>query len=149
MPAGSSPAGAGPAGFDPTVTSPPSDPATTRALRFDLATRRFVEDGTGGFVDVHPVDQKVALLLGTEQGSLPSTPTLGQRYRKRVNGIDPKKIPAVVLDETRVTLAPLIAAGDIVLLDVQTDASIRGRVVIAVTYRNLRSGTVNVFKAPI
>jgi hypothetical protein len=139
MPAGSYGAGFGGAGFDPIVVSDSTLGAPTRALRYDLATRRFVEDGTGGFVDVHPIDQKVAFLLGTEQGSLPSVPTLGQRYRARVNGIDPRLIPAVVLDETRLVLAPLLAAQDIELLDVQTDAaSFRGRVVIAVTYRNLR-----------
>jgi hypothetical protein len=149
MPAGSSGAGVGPAGYDAPVTSPASDITRTRALRYDLATRRFVEDGTGGFVDVDPIDQKVALLLGTEQGTVPSVPTLGQRYRKRVNGIDPKAIPNVVLDETRVVLAPLLAAGDIALLDVQTDASFRGRVLIAVTYRNLRSAVATTLKTLI
>jgi hypothetical protein len=149
MPAGSLGAGVGPAGYDPPVTSPASDPTRTRALRYDLATRTFVEDGTGGFVSIDPIDQKVALILGTEQGSVASVPTLGQRYRARVNGIDPKQIPAVVLDETRIVLAALISAGDIALLDVQTDAHVRGRVVIAVTYRNLRSATVNVAKIPI
>jgi hypothetical protein len=139
MPAGSYGAGSGGAGFDPLFVSDSTLGAPTRALRYDLATRRFVEDGAGGFVDIHPVDQKVALLLGTEQGSLPSVATMGQRYRARVNGIDPRLIPAVVLDETRVTLAALLTAQDIELLDVKTDAaSFRGRVVIAVTYRNLR-----------
>jgi len=138
MPAGSFGAGVGPAGADPSPVSAPTTARPTRALRYDLATRRFVEDGTGAFVDVHPVDQKVAFLLGTEQGSLPSTPTLGQRYRARVNGVDPKQIPAVVTDETRLALAALLAAGDIDLLDVQTDARVRGRVLIAVTYVNLR-----------
>ena len=148
MPTGSS-AGVGPAGFDAPVVSPASNTTRTRALRYDLATRTFVEDGTGGFVSTDPIDQKVALLLGTEQGTVPSVPTLAQRYRKRVNGVDPKQIPAIVLDETRIVLAPLIAAGDIQLLDVQTDASFRTRVLIAVTYRNLRSGNANVFKIPI
>jgi hypothetical protein len=138
MPAGSYGAGVGPAGYDPATQSPASEVAPTRALRFDLATRRFVEDGAGGFKDIHPVDQKVAFALGTEQGTLPSVPTFGQRYRARVNGIDPKQIPAVVADETRVVLGDLLAAGDIALLSVETDASVRGRVLIAVTYANLR-----------
>ena len=148
MPTGSG-AGAGPAGFDAPVVSPGSDVTRTRALRYDLATRTFVEDGEGGFLDLDPIDQKVALLLGTEQGTVPSVPTLGQRYRSRVNGVDPKQIPAIVLDETRLVLATLLAAGDIQLLDVQTDASFRTRVLIAVTYRNLRTGSANVFKTPI
>jgi hypothetical protein len=149
MPAGSFGAGVGPAGYDPSAASPASDVVPTRALRYDLATRTFVEDGAGGFVSSDPIDQKVALLLGTEQGTVASVPALGQRYRERVNGVDPRQIAAIVVDETRIVLADLIAAGDIELLDVQTDASVRTRVLIAVTYRNLRSGTLNVTKTPI
>jgi hypothetical protein len=44
----------------------------------------------------------------------------------------------VCLDETKVALAALLSAGDIILHGVDVDASVRGQVKIRVRYRNLR-----------
>lgn len=138
------------AGLDPVylpVPTPP--PAQIVAIKFDPQTRRFVQNANGSFVSVHPVDQRVALLLWIEQGDIPSAPTVGRRIRKRIARVDPAVIPQIAFDAVRTTLQPVIDAGDIRLGDpgaatqavrrgVDVDTSVRGQAKIAVYYINLR-----------
>ncbi len=131
--AGSSPAGALPAGANPTVFAPvPVAPALPGALNYDAGTKSFT-------TPIHPVDQQVQLLLSIEQGAVPSLGAVGQRYRKRFHGAPQKHIPALALDETKVTLTALLKAGDIVLRSVTVVSLVPGSNVVVVAYTNLRN----------
>ena len=140
--AGSAPAG-GSAGISAGTLSPPflikrPLPRMGGAVWWDAYQKTFTENPDGTSLYVHPIDQRVQLLITIEQGSIPSLGKIGQRYRARLIGIPQNQIPTVCLDETRVTLAALLSAGDISLFGVDTDASVRGRVKIRVRYKNLR-----------
>ena len=140
--AGSSPAG-GSAGVSAGQVSPPFIvpqplPPLGGAVWWDARQRTFTENPDGTSLFVHPVDQRVQLLITIEQGAIPSLGAVGQRYRQRLVGIPMNQIPTVVLDETKVALAALLNAGDILLYGVDTDASVRGAVKIRVRYKNLR-----------
>lgn len=139
MGAGSYPAGFGMAGVDPAFMPPSPVTPTIAAIQFDPATRQHVQNADGTMAEAHPVDALVVNLLFYEQGSVKSAPTLGQRIRARCNRVDPAKVPAIVTEEVRAVLLPLIQAGDIDLISVDTDTSTPGRLLDAVTYRNLRA----------
>ena len=140
--AGSAPAG-GSAGVSAGVISPPFSipkplPPLGGAVWWDAYQKTFTENPDGTSLFVHPIDQRVQLKITVEQGSIPSLGKIGNRYRARLIGVAQNKIPTVCLDETRVTLAAELSAGDIRLLGVDTDATVRGRVKIRVRYKNLR-----------
>lgn len=141
MGAGSFPAGEGFAGFDPGYT-PPAAPLALRtpvAIEYDPATRTYVVQASDGtLVEIHPIDQQVAILLTIEDGSVPSTTGTGARFRKLVARADPANIPGIALNEAKRVLADLITSGDIELVSVTTDTSVPGRVYIYVEYKNLR-----------
>lgn len=144
MGAGSFPAGRGRAGFDPAYLPPAPQVITLpRALEYDPSIRGYTMNADGTFVDLHPVDQQVAFLLFPEQGSVPSENDLGTRLRKRLERCDPAQIPNIALDEVRTALKAPIAAGDVLLVSVTTDATVRGRVITKVIYVNLRLPTLN------
>ena len=145
MGAGSFPAGMGGAGVDPSYV-PLSAPAYTppRALMFDPRVRQFVQNADGSMADVHPVDAQVVYLLFFEAKSSPSQPALGTRIRKRITRVNPKQIPAIVLDEVKTTLGKLIAAGDITLVSVTVDQNSPGAVFYTVSYVNLRDPATDV-----
>ena len=88
------------------------------ALFWNAETRGFVQLDDGTFLPTHPVDQMVQMLLTIERGSVPALGNVGQNYRKRLLGVPLNKQNNVALDETRVTLAALIASGDVTLRSV-------------------------------
>lgn len=140
MGAGEFPAGFGLAGADP--LNPVSDTiygrAPARAIFFDLLTRRFVFDGSRAR-DMHPITQRAIFLIGIELGSVPSSPTVGNRFRKRLSRVPAAKMDAIALDETKVAWKALLDSGDIAILSVATDSKTqRGRVTIAISFVNLR-----------
>jgi hypothetical protein len=138
-PAGSAGGGSGSAGVDgPSFTIAQPLPPLPAAVNWDATNRCFTENTDGTYLAVHPVDQQVQTLLTIEQGVIPSLGAVGQRYRKRLLGIPPQQVYAVVLDETKVTLAALIQANDIKLKRVTVDNTVRGRYLITVSYWNLR-----------
>lgn len=150
MGAGQFPAGGFPggpferAGVDPVWVGAPSPPPKQfRSIKFDLGTRTFPFNADGTAYDVHPVDQRVAILLWVPQGSLGSSPGIGTRIKARIARVDPRSIPTIVRDEVRNVLQPLIAAGDITLLRIDVDASVPGRAAWAVYYKNLRDTSDN------
>jgi len=146
MGAGEFPAGYGLAGLDPLNPISPSifGNQPVPAIYFDLLTRRFLFDTNGRARGMHPIDQRVLLMLGVELGSIPSSPTVGNRFRKRLSRVAAAKMDAIALDETKVTLKTLLDAGDIALLSVATDGkTVPGRVVIAIGYVNLRDPKTN------
>src|SRR5271169_5421988 len=103
------------------------------ALFYDGETRGFVQLDDGTFLPTHPVDQQVQLLLCVEQGSVPALGKVGQRYRQRLLGVPLNKQNNVALDETKVTLSALIAAGDVTIRNVQVIDK-----VVVVAYKNNR-----------
>jgi hypothetical protein len=145
MGAGSFPAGYGPAGFDPAfVPDVRPAPFMPRALVYQPTTQRFeLFDKNGNQVDIHPVDQIVAVRCFIERGSSPSNPTLGDRLRALTARKDPRQVPQIALQEVRRLLGDLVTAGDIKVTSVYVDQSIPGRKQFAITYVNLRDPTVN------
>lgn len=145
MGAGTFSAGSGGAGVDPGYVPPPP-PAYTlpRALKFDPSVRQFVQNADGSMADIHPVDAQVAYLLFFEAGSSPSQPTLGTRIRQRTTRVNPKQVPAIVLDEVRSALGKLIAAGDVRLVTVTVDQTSPGAIFYTVSYVNLRDPATDI-----
>ena len=139
---GSAPLGSLPCGA-PSVQSHSAAPgvASPRAIKFDLATRSFPMNADGTLVDVHPVDQTVELALGIELGKIPSASTVGQRIRAAANRLAGTKLVATVTDAINAALAAPLANNDIATLGVAIDTSVRGRIVVAYQYVNLRSGS--------
>lgn len=146
MGAGDYGAGLGGAGFDPVLpaSSPITDAAPPLAVYFDLATKTYLSNADGTLKGMHPVDQRVVLALGIEAGSLTGVPSQGHRFRSRLSRVPPATIPRIALDETRLALKNLLLAKDILLLAVETDTTVRGRVLIAVTYVNMRDPATNI-----
>ena len=138
-------AGRGKAGTDP-VQDPSAPSAATaypRALKLDLQQRAYVINADGTLADVHPIDASVVHLLGIEQGAIASAKSFGHRLRTRLNRISPLLIPTTAEDEVRAVLSPLISGRDILLVAVAVDASTAGKILIAVTYTNLRDPNFN------
>lgn len=153
MGAGQFPAGGFPggpftrAGVDPVFVAP-STPAAQpfRSVKFDLATRTFVMNTDGSFYDVHPVDQRVAMLLWIGRGSIPSASSVGHRIRQRIARVATQRIPGIVRDEVKNVLRPLIDAGDIQLTRIDVNVSIPGRTEFAAHYKNLRDTSDNTIR---
>lgn len=136
--AGTSPAGFGPAGAAPIVIVAPSTaPPQPTARLFDLGTRSFPIAANGSLATTHYVDQQVNLALGIEVGSVASVGTFGQTIR-RIQRLSGPRLQSQVNDAVNVALALLLRNGDIRLLGVAIDTSVRGRLVVAVSYLNLR-----------
>jgi hypothetical protein len=125
MAAGMYPAGAGPAGHPP--VAPMSDRTPVRrvaAALFDPVTHDNPTDELGRVIEVHPVDQAVAIALSSERGRLTSTPDIGNRLRGLPRADDPTFANAARDDVAR-TLATLIGRGDVTLLGVDVSPAAR------------------------
>lgn len=144
MPLGSFAFGTFPFGADPVpapssrVVLPPQG-----AVDFNIGSRGATQLASGALLATHPVDQEVNLALGVEQGKIASAPTAGHRLKailKRAGG------PSLVVDAqrgVREALAAPLSRDDITILAIAVDAAqVRGRVLIAVTYKNERTGAV-------
>jgi hypothetical protein len=114
---------------------PPTAPVLPAARLYDPLVRDYPLDATGQCQPVHPVDQQVALILCTELGSVPSLPTLGTRYRRRIERCDPKKILRIAIEEANAGLRDLIARGDVRILSV----TITPPAIANIAYVNLRA----------
>lgn len=144
MGAGAFGAGTGPCGADPVyVPAPPPVLTLPAAALYDPAVKGFSVQADGTVKPIHPVDQRVALLCFIARGSVPSAPTLGNRFRARIARVDPARIPAIALDEFTTVLRPLISAGDILLLSVTTLSVAPGSVQVFIAYVNLRDPATN------
>jgi hypothetical protein len=141
MGAGQFAAGAGGAGWDPVyIPAPPNPVLPPRAVKYDPSIKQFVlVDSSGNAIDVHPVDQIVALRLTTEQGQSASSPKLGTRIRALINGAAPAKHQQIARSEVLRVLKDLLDAGDIKLIDVvATTNATNGAVAFVISYTNLR-----------
>lgn len=123
------------------VYIPPALPAvlTPRALYYDPSTKQFLlYDALGNAIDVHPVDQIVALRLTTTQGQSASDTTLGTRLALLTQGLSTARATQVATQEVTSVVQDLLDNGDILLVSVVADMSVYGRASFAVTYVNLR-----------
>lgn len=145
MGAGDYGAGAGIAGADPVYIAPAVAPVLRpRAALYDPTIKQFVlTDANGNAIDVHPVDQMVAIRLTTEQGASGSSPTLGQRIRARFALAAPTRHLQIAFSEVSNTLSDLVAAGDVILVSVELSRNVNGAQVVIPTYVNLRHPDTN------
>lgn len=137
---GSFPAGMGPAGGDPIPDpSAPIFKPPIQAAKFDIGTKTQVQASNGTLVSVHPVDQEVNLRLGIEEKQIASAVTVGHRIRQITRSGGPD-VQSRVIDAVNIALADPLARKDIKILGVDVDAkTVRGRIVVAVNYLNLRT----------
>ena len=142
MGAGDYALGFGPAGFDPVVVSAPrTEFRAPAAQEFDGATRDFPRDATGNFRALHPIDQGVALSLLTKRGSIKSAPEIGNTLHE-ISPVTASRVEQQV--HVRVNdafpLRDYLAADSVETIRIEYDISIRGRLAVAYTYRNLLLG---------
>ena len=146
MGAGDFPAGAGGAGYDPPYVPPaPVPPFLPRASFFDPSINQFLgqdEDGTN--IDMHPVDQIMALRLTTLQGQSKSLTTLGTRLGIICARLQTAKLPQTAYNEVKSVVQDLIDNGDVILVSVTLDpASSPGKNIFDIAYVNLRDPKTN------
>jgi phage gp46-like protein len=147
--AGGYAAGKGPAGFAPVAEiSLKLAVDAPRAVNYDPQIKSFTS--TNGYYDsIHPVDQAVDLALTIPLGSIKSSPTTGNTLHLvgRNSGV---RLAKDAEDRARLALKRLTDAGEINILFVDTDTTVRGQLKVAVTYQNLvtmakpRTKTTNV-----
>lgn len=133
--------GTGVLGADPVyVSAAVAGPVFPRALLYDPRLRQFVllDPITGNAIDVHPVDQIVAIRCTTYEGQVGSDPTLGHRLRTITSGMTQQKAQQAAEAEFNRILADLVQAGDISIQSVVADVSVYSRGQFAITYVNLR-----------
>ncbi len=140
MGAGSFPAGLGGAGYDvvyqPAAVAPAQSP---RSLFYDPKIKQFVlVDANGSPMDVHPIDQIVAMRLTMYVGQSPSAVAVGTKFRAISSGFTPDRAQQMAKQEVDRVLRDLVQAGDVRVSAVSADVTVRGRVQIAVTYVNMR-----------
>lgn len=133
---GSDPCGQSPCGLDNQTPSVARTAKAPAALDFDGEKRDFRLDDEGQYVAAHPVDAKVFLIVRTALRSIRSAPNLGQTVGD-IAYIDQRTIRSNVESRLRGALAPVVAAGEIRILGIELDTSVRGRIVAAVHYENL------------
>jgi hypothetical protein len=146
MPMGEFPMGGGTMGLDPVYKpDPPAPVVNPRATKFDPSIKQFVlVDANGNPVDVHPVDQIVAVRWTTQVGQSASSPLMGTRLRTLIQGAAPSRHQAIALAEFNRVVADLVSAGDIVVFGVGlTQDPLNGAEVYTPTYANLRDPNTN------
>ena len=143
MGAGSYAAGTGFAGADPVAPfSAVVTSSTPQAVMFDIGSRTLVQNADGTMKAVHPVDQEVMLCLGVEAGKVSSVPDLGHRI-KRIARAGGPSVVANVQDAVKLALANVLKRKDIQINRIDVDVTtVRGRIVAAVEYLNLRTKQV-------
>jgi len=141
MGAGQFGAGFGSAGVDPVyVPVSPSVVVPPRAVKYDPSVKGFLlTDASGNAIDIHPVDQMVAVRWTWEQGVSASSPSVGQKIRARMAQVGPSKWLAIAVDEFNQAVADLVAAGDVKVLGVtQAVNPSNNSIVFIPSYVNLR-----------
>lgn len=143
MGAGDFPAGDGPAGHDP-VAAPSASPASSppMALLYDPQTRDFRLGSDGRFVEIHPVDQEVALAIMLQFGTVGSSTTSGSKLLRI------KRAPGLLLESTvgdivRQALSRPLARGDITISNIDVSRPNRSQTLLVLTYVNNRLQSPN------
>lgn len=119
----------------PALSAPVKRTAIT-AILYTPSTRAFSPN-----VAMHPVDQAVSIALTVALGALKSVP--GQGIAKVSLRAPAATLNRRALDAVRAAIKRQLDAGDIQLLSVEPiiDSSSSGRLILAVSYRNLRTNT--------
>ena len=146
MPMGEFQMGMGNMGLDPVYRpNPPAAVPPPRAMKFDPSIKQFVlTDPNGNEVNVHPVDQIVAVRWTTQVGQSASSPQMGTRLRTLINGAAPSRHQAIALAEFNRVVTDLVSSGDIVVFGVGlTQDPLNGAEVYTPTYANLRDPNTN------
>lgn len=114
------------------------------AVLYDPRTRAF-----NTAISMHPVDQAVAIALGVKLGSCTSAPKVGLAKPSMRNpggqGAGGQSLQRRCYNAVVTALAALLASKDIVLVAVepQLDPNATGRLLLAVTYKNLRLASLS------
>lgn len=138
--------GTGPQGLDP-VASPSTRTVPTQpvAVQYDPRTRTFVQNADGQMAGVDPVDQAVVMAVSILKSTLASVPDFGL-LSSGLARAPRAKVKTIATDRVKVAIKRWIDSGDVTLIDVDpfvaTDPGQRGRVVLTVSYRNNRTGSV-------
>lgn len=143
---GDYPMGLGLAGADPVYKPvPPALVLVPRAVKYDPSIKQYVLfDVNGNAIDVHPVDQIVAIRLTTEQGQSASSPLLGTRIRSLCRAAAQARHQQIAQSEVNRVLKDLIDAGDAKIISVVAQRNpINMAEIFIVTYVNLRAQLVN------
>lgn len=135
---GSGACGEGACGLD--VHTPGEMREVTRptALAFDGIKRDFKLDANGLYEAEHPVDARVFALCRIAANSIRSARDVGQTVAQ-IQYIDQRTVRAQVEDRVRAAVEPMVAAGDIEIVSIDIDTTIRGRIAWRLNYRNLRT----------
>ncbi len=137
MGAGDDPAGDGHAGHDAVpATGAAAKGRPAGAILYDGAARDYVVGPDGQYKTIHWVDQKVALALVIQERDVSSVPTLGSRLRSLRRG-SAARLQTGAEDAVRLALQPMIDAREIELIEVKAATPSRGRLLVAVAYKNL------------
>lgn len=139
MGAGSYRAGIGPAGASPITSNLSLPNQGQRAALFDPLSKTFPLGDDGKHVDIHPVDQAMAMALCIPAGALKSAPKTGHTLRE-IPRAEGDTVHREAEDRVRRATAGIVARGDVALLkiSVASDPLPNGRLLVDVSYRNLR-----------
>lgn len=139
MGAGQYNAGASPTTGSPTVLGSAVARTLPTALWFDGKTKTYLlDETTGQYKSIHPVDQRVALKLLVKYGTIKASPKMGNRFHLiQLDGRAESSARAEVLR----ILADEIARGDIRIasVTVQVNTGVASGLGIQVDYYNLRT----------
>ncbi len=137
MGAGDTPAGDSPAGHDEVpAPGPAAKQRPAGAILYDGARRDYVVGADGQYKTIHWVDQKVALALVIKESDVSAVPTLGSRLRRIQRGSH-LQLQTSAEDAVRLALRPMIEAREVELVSVEVTTPTRGRLLVAISYRNL------------
>ncbi len=139
MGAGDYPAGEGFAGHDPVASSTATPATALSALKFDGASKDWLQGADGRLEGVHPIDQAVALSVHLVQGTIAGVPTVGDTTRL-ITHVGGKGFEADVRDRilTSNPLARLISRGDVRVHNVTIEVRPNGAVAGILEYFNMR-----------
>ena len=126
------------------VTTPAKLRQSIRSARYDVTGRTIALDLGGAVQSMHPVDQRVRLILVTRKGKLTSMPDHGIRL-DRIETSPPTRLDGITGVEARDALAPLVDAGQIRINSV-TAERVGAIVQMNVDYTNLLSQKRDVIK---
>jgi len=140
MALGDYPCGTGPCGYDPIVTGTPRTFTTPAAIRYDGASRSFVQDSAGLLTACHPVDRLMAIGLLVKRGSLASSPTTGHTLHE-ITDLGSPNLAREVSDRLTQAqpVARVLAAGDARIDSIEHEIRPHGGIAVAVHYTNLRA----------
>lgn len=111
------------------------------ALFLDLSKMDFPINDEGLYVEVHPVDHQVLMLIGPELGTVAAVPDQGLAWSSMP--YDVETVMTRRADElVRNKLAALLSRGDIGELSVTYRSNVIGRGRVLVEYRNLREPNI-------